>query len=136
VIADIQDDAGASAAGALGESAAHAHADVTVESGIAELVTAAVTRFGRLDIMVNNAGAQGDPAPVTELTAEGFDSTLAVFLAGDLSRYVTGAVIPVDGGATATTLGTVATDVGAAAEECTRTTTGAPGSPVVDRVPS
>ncbi|MFD4250024.1 hypothetical protein ACFWQL_09830 [Amycolatopsis thermoflava] len=40
-----------------------------------------------------------------------------VFLAGDLARYVTGAVIPVDGGVSAVTLGTFATDVVAAAEE-------------------
>jgi NAD(P)-dependent dehydrogenase (short-subunit alcohol dehydrogenase family) len=37
-----------------------------------------VARFGRLDVFVNNAGAQGDPAPITELTAEGFDATLAL----------------------------------------------------------
>ncbi|KMS84254.1 hypothetical protein [Prauserella rugosa] len=37
--------------------------------------------------------------------------------ASDLARYVTGTVIPVDGGASAVTLGTFATDVVAAAEE-------------------
>ena len=42
---------------------------------------------------------------------------VAVFLASDLSRYVTGTVIPVDGGASAVTQGTFGTDVVRAAQE-------------------
>jgi NAD(P)-dependent dehydrogenase (short-subunit alcohol dehydrogenase family) len=44
---------------------------------------------------------------------------VATFLASDLSGYVTGVVIPVDGGATAITQGTFAADVVAAAAEYT-----------------
>lgn len=240
VIGDIQDDQGREAAAALGEHAVYQRADVTDEAAIDGLARVAVQRFGRLDVFVNNAGAQGDPAPITELSAGGFDRTfqlltrsavlghkvaarvfreqggpgaivttaslaaleggwstagytiakhavvglvrqaaaelgplgirsnavapgiimtplmaktfgvpaersdafiahleqrlgssqplrrlgtaediadVATFLASDMARYITGTVIPVDGGASAVTLGTFATDVVTAAEE-------------------
>jgi len=78
VIADIQDELGASLVAELGDTAAYVRTDVTDEAAIEALVAATVDRFGRLDVMYNNAGAQGDPAPLTELTADGFDRTLAL----------------------------------------------------------
>ena len=78
VIGDIQDELGVSVVAELGDAAAYVHTDVTDEAAIEALVAAAVERFGRLDVMFNNAGAQGDPAPLTELTAAGFDRTLAL----------------------------------------------------------
>jgi NAD(P)-dependent dehydrogenase (short-subunit alcohol dehydrogenase family) len=56
LLADLSDDPGAAAARDLGERAAYAHADVTSEDDIRALVETAVARFGRLDIVVNNAG--------------------------------------------------------------------------------
>ncbi|WP_019436229.1 SDR family NAD(P)-dependent oxidoreductase [Streptomyces sp. AA0539] len=239
-IADIQDDAGEALARRLGENALYVRTDVTDEAAIENVVARTAEHFGRLDIMFNNAGAQGDPSPITEIGAEGFTRTLdlltrsvilghkyaarqfqaqdgpgsiistasaaalqggwsaagytvakhavvgvvhqavaelaplgirsnaiapgiimtpimarsfgvpmteaveftsfladrlggsqplgrvgtgddiarvAVFLGSDLAQFVTGAVIPVDGGATSVTLGTFAVDVAAAAEE-------------------
>lgn len=43
----------------------------------------------------------------------------ATFFASDLSEFVTGVVLPVDGGATAITQGTFASEVVAAAQEFT-----------------
>jgi NAD(P)-dependent dehydrogenase (short-subunit alcohol dehydrogenase family) len=56
LLADVSDEAGAAAARELGERAAYTHADVTSEAEIVSLIGAAVARFGRLDMVVNNAG--------------------------------------------------------------------------------
>ncbi|WP_157157002.1 SDR family NAD(P)-dependent oxidoreductase [Diaminobutyricimonas sp. LJ205] len=77
-IADIQDELGSSIADRLGESVTYIHTDVTDEAAIEALVAKTVERFGKLDVMYNNAGAQGDPSAITEISAEGFDKTIAL----------------------------------------------------------
>ncbi|SNT17417.1 glucose 1-dehydrogenase [Rhodococcoides kyotonense] len=78
VIADIRDDDGSALAGSLGSQAAFVHSDVTSEESIDATVAFAVDTFGHLDVMVNNAGAQGDPATILDAHAEGFDRTVAL----------------------------------------------------------
>jgi 3alpha(or 20beta)-hydroxysteroid dehydrogenase len=56
VIGDILDDEGHAVAEKLGESAYFIHLDVTDSDQWDQAVNAAVTRFGRLDALVNNAG--------------------------------------------------------------------------------
>jgi 3-oxoacyl-[acyl-carrier protein] reductase len=55
--------------------------DVTSEAEVQALVTGAVQRFGRLDIMMNNAGL-GGTSPVTEMTDEQWHRVLDVTLTG------------------------------------------------------
>lgn len=78
VVADIQDDLGAAIQERLGENAAYVHTDVTDEAAIEAMVAFAVERFGRLDVIYNNAGAQGDPSAIVDITSAGFDKTLAL----------------------------------------------------------
>ena len=56
--------------------------DVTREADLAAAVYAAVSRFGRLDCFVGNAGSGGVLGPITELDEAGFDRTVAVLLKG------------------------------------------------------
>lgn len=77
-IADIQDDLGRSIADRLAEHAFYVNTDVTDDSAIETLVAETVDRFGKLDIMYNNAGAQGSPAPILDTDANAFDETIAL----------------------------------------------------------
>jgi len=54
--------------------------DVTVESDIEALVASCVERFGRLDVMVNNAGALGDQKALVDLDGAGFSRTVDLLL--------------------------------------------------------
>src|SRR5690606_16133464 len=56
VIADVADAAGEELAGSLGEAAIYQHTDVSSAEDMQAVVDLAVARFGRLDIMFNNAG--------------------------------------------------------------------------------
>ena len=57
-------------------------ADVADETAAEHLIARALAAFGRIDILVNNAGIAGPTAPVTEVTREAWDRTLAVNLTG------------------------------------------------------
>ncbi|MFF1919795.1 SDR family NAD(P)-dependent oxidoreductase [Streptomyces sp. NPDC058221] len=76
VIADIQDEVGTRTAERLGDNAAYRHTDVSDEESVQALVSHAVERFGRLDVMYNNAGIVGDPSSMTEIGPKGFDTVM------------------------------------------------------------
>ncbi len=70
VLADLNDQAGASIAseiGAAGGAAAYIHADVTDRAQVKAMIGAAVDRFGRLDVLVNNAGVSHLRQPMIEV---------------------------------------------------------------------
>lgn len=78
-IADIQEEAGVSLARTL-EGAAFRRTDVTAEAEVEALVAETVKTHGKLDVMVNNAGAIGARGSVLELTSEGFDRTFGLLV--------------------------------------------------------
>lgn len=82
VVADVQDARGEALLERLGPAARYAHVDVTSEAQVAAAVDLAVSEFGRLDAMFNNAGIIGAVGPVTTISAEAFDATIAVLLRG------------------------------------------------------
>ncbi|MDO8279852.1 MAG: SDR family NAD(P)-dependent oxidoreductase [Burkholderiaceae bacterium] len=89
VVADIgQDEAGQPLADAVvreitaaGGRAVAAREDISTFDGARRTVEAAVASFGRLDIVVNNAGSRG-ANPVDELSEEQWDSVIASHLKG------------------------------------------------------
>lgn len=50
--------------------------DVTRRKDVERVVEETVARYGRIDVMVNNAGGTGEFAPVAELSDEGWRETL------------------------------------------------------------
>ncbi|ABW14586.1 short-chain dehydrogenase/reductase SDR [Parafrankia sp. EAN1pec] len=57
-------------------------ADVADEAEVAALVAAAVERFGRLDVMFNNAGVGGAFGPLTDIDVADWDRTFGVISRG------------------------------------------------------
>ena len=92
VIADCDEERGCYLAEARGSQASFIRTDVASGPEIPAAVEHAVRRFGRLDIMFNNAGFDGARDGIAELTEEGWDATMAV------AEWVTGHALVVDGG--------------------------------------
>ena len=70
---------------ASGAEAEFLKADVRREDEVEKLVNWAVKRFGRLDVAVNNAGTEGMPGPVVDMSPESYHqvfdtNVLGVFL--------------------------------------------------------
>jgi len=59
-------------------------ADVTDERDCERLVTKTLDAFGRLDVLVNNAGLPGTDMAVAEMTRANWDATIAVNLTGPM----------------------------------------------------
>ncbi len=58
----------------LGAEAEFVLADVRHEKDISNLVDAAVARFGRLDVAINNAGTEGKPERLTDVSVETYSA--------------------------------------------------------------
>jgi NAD(P)-dependent dehydrogenase (short-subunit alcohol dehydrogenase family) len=82
VVADVQEEEGRAVAKSLGEAAVFARTDVSREQDVQAAVELAVSHFGRLDIMYNNAGVPGPKGSICECPAEGLAAAIAVNLNG------------------------------------------------------
>jgi NAD(P)-dependent dehydrogenase (short-subunit alcohol dehydrogenase family) len=68
----------------LGAKAEFVQADVRRENDIQKLVDHTMSRFGRLDAAINNAGTEGKPRPFTDQTAESYAATFDTNVLGTL----------------------------------------------------
>ncbi len=68
----------------LGAEAEFIRADVRKDEDVEALVDSAVSRFGRIDVAVNNAGTEGQPGPITAQTAESYATTFDTNVLGVL----------------------------------------------------
>ncbi|CAA2985607.1 secoisolariciresinol dehydrogenase-like isoform X2 [Olea europaea var. sylvestris] len=84
LIADIKDDSGKKVCEDLGQSSASfVHCDVTKESDVEMAVNTAVAKYGKLDIMHNNAGIAGIANPnILENEISEFEKVISVNLKG------------------------------------------------------
>ena len=82
VVADVQDGPGSELVADLGDRALFHHTDVSIEDEVASVVDRAVTEFGQLDVMFNNAGIVGAVGPIASTPAEAWDTTVAINLRG------------------------------------------------------
>jgi len=76
VFGDILDERGEKLAEKLGENAIFQHTNVRKESEIKALIDTAVNRFGRLDVLFNNAGFGGVSGRIEETDTDAFDVTI------------------------------------------------------------
>ena len=85
VVSDLRRDQGEAVAAALGNDAMFAPCDVSDAVQVRALVDAAVARFGRLDIMVNNAGINSN-RPEDRVTVDRYpDETWRKIIEVDLN---------------------------------------------------
>ncbi|NKF21863.1 glucose 1-dehydrogenase [Solimonas marina] len=81
LLTDVDRDAGAAVAARLGSRAAFVMQDVTDDARWPAVLDEAITRWGRLDVLVNNAGI-GLLADIEQSTLEGWRRTLDINLSG------------------------------------------------------
>jgi len=82
IAADVQDAKGAILEQRFPDTVRYAHCDVTVESEIAAATALAVSEFGGLDILFNNAGHGGAIGTVEETDVKAWDDTFALLVRG------------------------------------------------------
>ena len=87
VVSGRRDELGQQLAGelrSLGTEAEYIRADVRHDEDVKALVDQTVSRFGRLDVAVNNAGTEGAFGPITIQTAESYAATFDTNVLGTL----------------------------------------------------
>lgn len=83
VLGDVLDEDGRRVAASLGDRAVWCRHDVSQEASWAGFVEAAKSRFGRIDVLVNNAGVLGI-APIASITLEQYMRVINVNQVGCL----------------------------------------------------
>ncbi|MEU1953425.1 SDR family NAD(P)-dependent oxidoreductase [Nocardia rhamnosiphila] len=99
VLGDIQDERGRALAEELGDAAAYVHLDTRSESDWAAAVDVAVTTFGGLHVLVNNAGV-GRYGVIQEMDPKQWIDLIDIMLIGSYRgiRAVTPAITAAGGG--------------------------------------
>ncbi|KAL1300707.1 hypothetical protein HN51_045358 [Arachis hypogaea] len=101
VIADILDDLGHSVCKELENESCYVHCDVTNEQHIQNAVNTAVSKYGKLDVMFNNAGITGvNKTNILENQKHEFEQVLSVNVIGPFlgTKHAARVMIPARSG--------------------------------------
>ena len=82
ILGDIQSDLGHDLANALGDRVFFERCNVTLEADVKNLVDRALSAFGQLDIMFNNAGIVGAKGPIDQTPADEWRITTDILING------------------------------------------------------
>ena len=82
ILGDIQSDLGHDLAHELGDRAFFEYCNVTLEEDVKKLVDRALSAFGQLDIMFNNAGIVGAKGPIDQTPADEWRITTDILING------------------------------------------------------
>ncbi|XP_076932067.1 short-chain dehydrogenase reductase 2a-like [Bidens hawaiensis] len=85
VLADINDEIGLSIASSLSPFATYVHCDVSLESEVENLIDSTISRYGRIDILFNNAGVLGNQSKhksIVDFDVDEFDKVMSVNVRG------------------------------------------------------
>lgn len=85
VVADIVEEGARKTAGEIeqaGGKAVAVRVDVSQAEQVEGMVRAAAETFGRLDVLFNNAGTDGDPAPLADSSIDNWNRVIAINLTG------------------------------------------------------
>lgn len=104
IIADVQDDSGrvlVDELAAKGRTATYVQCDVSREADVQATVTLALSQYGRLDVLFNNAGIEGEQALTADASVDNWDRVMAINLKGVFlgMKYGIEAMLRTGGGA-------------------------------------
>lgn len=93
VVADINLAGAQQVADAIGDQALAVHVDITSASDIKKMVAQTIEKFGRIDIIVNNAGTTHKNQPLMDVDEKTFDRVFEVNVKSIF--LITQAIVPV-----------------------------------------
>ncbi|KAJ0449707.1 putative xanthoxin dehydrogenase [Helianthus annuus] len=85
VIADINDETGLALASTLSPLATYVSCDVSLEAEVQTLIDSTMSRYGRVDILFNNAGVLGNQSKhksIVDFSVDEFDKVMSVNVRG------------------------------------------------------
>lgn len=85
VIAGRRQERGQKLAEKLGNAASFVRTDVSIEADVKAMIEHAVSHFGRIDCLMNNAGRGSQFCAIADADLEQFDAVIAVHLRGALA---------------------------------------------------